>query len=51
MKNVGSVTIVPGCGMAVMLFADAKKMVEEIVKAMQGDRSARSAGGETGATR
>ena len=34
MKNAGSVIIVPGYGMAVMLFADAKKMVEEIVKAM-----------------
>ena len=34
-----------------MVFAGVKKMVEEIVEAMQGERSARSAGGETGATR
>ena len=34
-----------------MLLAGAKTMVEEFVEAMQGDRSKRSAGGETGATR
>ena len=34
MKKAGSIIIVPGYGMAAMLFADAKKMVGEIVKAM-----------------